>query len=285
MEPHLPTGGVGLVLAAVLVAALVREAPASHVAAERAARRLVARRAARGARAAERQGARRRRRAARRRPAPPPAACSPCGPTRCSAPARRELVDMSVLTGGLAFVAALPGLWLAGRAHPRTLAVAAAVVGGVATTAHVLVTELWMFAVAATIAVPLTVAAVAAGIPLLLRLVPPGESLGESVGMVAGPLALVTSIAAYASALAGRRLRRLPADLARGRRLHVRRRRRPLPTRRAGGRGAHGPAGDPGPPAALGPRPGRAVRWDRRGRRRPRRRPATGPSNCSFSLT
>jgi predicted MFS family arabinose efflux permease len=52
----------------------------------------------------------------------------------------------------------------------------------------------------ATAAIPLTVAAVAAGIPLALRLVPPGESLGESIGMVAGPFSLATSVAAYLSA-------------------------------------------------------------------------------------
>ena len=191
---------IGLVLAAILVAALVREAPASHVAAERAARaswrdelrRVLALPNAKvlvvaGALLAAAGASTGR--------------LFPVWANKVLGAGAPELVDLSVLTSGLAFVAALPGLWLAGRAHPRTLAVAAAVVGGVATTAHVLVTELWMFAVLATIAVPFTVAAVAAGIPLLLRLVPPGESLGESVGMVAGPLALVTSIAAYASAL------------------------------------------------------------------------------------
>ena len=190
----------GLVLAAVAIAALVREAPGSHVAAERAARaswrdelrRLLALPNAKvlvvaGALLAAGGAATGR--------------LFPVWANKVLGAGAPDLVDLSILTSGLAFLAALPGLWLASRAHPRTLAVAAAVVGGVATSAHVFVTELWMFAVAATVAVPLTVAAVVAGVPMLLRVVPPGESLGESVGMVAGPLALVTSVAAYASAL------------------------------------------------------------------------------------
>jgi MFS-type transporter involved in bile tolerance (Atg22 family) len=191
---------IGLLVAAVAIACLVREAPASHLAAERAARaswrdelrrvlelpnaRVLIVAGALLAAAGASTGR-----------------LFPVWANKVMGAGAPDLVDLSIVTSALAFVAAVPGLWLAGRAHPRTLAVAAAVVGGLATTAHVFVTELWMFAVAATIAVPLTVAAVAAGIPLLLRLVPPGESLGESVGMVAGPLALVTSIAAYASAL------------------------------------------------------------------------------------
>lgn len=191
---------VGLVLAAVAIAFLVREAPASHVAAERAARaswrdelqRVLALPNAKvflvaGALLAAAGASTGR--------------LFPVWANRVLGAGAPDLVDISILTGGLALVAALPGLWLAGRAHPRTLAVAAAVVGGMATLAHVFVSELWMFALAATCAVPLTVAAVAAGLPLGLRLIPPGESLGESVGMVAGPLALVTSLAAYSSAL------------------------------------------------------------------------------------
>ncbi len=112
-----------------------------------------------------------------------------------------ELVDISVLTTVLGVIAAVPGVFLASRAHPRTLAVSAAVVGALAAAAHVFVTELWMFAVAATVAVPLAVAAIVAGIPILLRLVPPGESLGESIGLFAGPFSLLTSVAAYASAV------------------------------------------------------------------------------------
>jgi Na+/melibiose symporter-like transporter len=191
---------VGLVLAAVSIAALVREAPGSHVAAERAARaswrdelaRVLAVPNAKvlivaGALLAAGGASTGR--------------LFPVWANRVLGAGAPDLVDISILTGGLAAVAAVPGVWLAGRAHPRTLAVAAALVGGTATAAHVFVTELWMFAVAATIAVPLTVAAVLAGVPLVLRLVPPGESLGETIGMVAGPLALVTSVAAYASAL------------------------------------------------------------------------------------
>ena len=190
---------LGLVLAAVAVAGLVREAPASHVAAELAARtswRDELRRVLALPNAKVLVGAGALLAAA----GASTGRLFPVWANRVLGAGAPELVDISLLTGGLGLAAAVPGFWLAGRAHPRTLAVAAALVGAVATSAHVLVTELWMFAVAATVAVPFTVAAVVAGLPLLVRLVPPGESLGESIGMVAGPLGLVTSIAAYASA-------------------------------------------------------------------------------------
>jgi MFS family permease len=190
---------VGLVLAAIAVGALVREAHGSHVAAERAARRswrdearalLVLPNARVFLVTAALLGA-------------AGAATSRLFPVwahevlGAGAP---QLVDISILTGVLGAIAAVPGFFLASRAHPRTLAVAAALFGAAATGAHVFVTELWMFAVLATIVIPLTVAAVVAGIPLALRLVPPGESLGESIGMIAGPFSLATSVAAYLSA-------------------------------------------------------------------------------------
>jgi predicted MFS family arabinose efflux permease len=192
---------IGLLLAALAVGALVREAHGSHVAAERAAKRswrdearallllpnarvLLVTAALLGAAGAA------------------TSRLFPVWANDVLGAGAPELVDISILTGVLGAVAAVPGLFLAGRAHPRTLAVAAAVAGGAATGAHVFVTELWMFAVLATVAVPLTVAAVVAGIPLALRLIPPGESLGESIGMIAGPFSLATSLAAYLSAFA-----------------------------------------------------------------------------------
>jgi hypothetical protein len=190
---------VGLVLGAVAIGALVREAHGSQVAAERAARKswrdearglldlpnakvLVVTAALLGAAGAA------------------TGRLFPVWAHEVLGAGAPELVDLSILTGVLGALAAVPGLWLAGQAHPRTLAVTAALFGAAATFAHVFVTELWMFAVAATIAIPLAVAAIVAGLPMGLRLVPPGESLGESIGMVAGPFALVTSIAAYVSA-------------------------------------------------------------------------------------
>jgi Na+/melibiose symporter-like transporter len=191
---------LGLLLGAIAIGALVREAPGSALAAERAAR------------ASWRDELDRLLLLPNAKPllvagvllAAAGAATSRLFPVwahevlGAGAP---ELVDISILTAVLGVIAGVPGVWLAGRAHPRTLAVAAAVFGALATFAHVFVTELWMFAVLATAAIPLTVAAVAAGIPMGLRLIPPGESLGESIGMVAGPIGLVTSVAAYASAL------------------------------------------------------------------------------------
>jgi MFS family permease len=190
---------VGLVLGAVAIAFLVREAHGSHVAAERAARRswreeagavlalpnakvLVLTAALLGAAGAA------------------TGRLFPVWAHEVLGAGAPELVDISILTGVLGAAAAVPGLWLAGKAHPRTLAVGAALFGAVATGAHVFVTELWMFCVLATIAIPLAVAAIVAGIPMALRLIPPGESLGESIGIVAGPFSLVTSIAAYLAA-------------------------------------------------------------------------------------
>jgi Na+/melibiose symporter-like transporter len=192
---------VGLVLAAIAVGALVREAHGSHVAAERAARRswrdearallllpnarvFLVTAALLGAAGAA------------------TGRLFPVWAHQVLGAGAPQLVDISILTGVLGAIAAVPGFFLASRAHPRTLAVLACLVGAAATGAHVFVTELWMFAVLATVAIPFTVAAVVAGIPLALRLIPPGESLGESIGMIAGPFSLATSVAAYLSAFA-----------------------------------------------------------------------------------
>ncbi|HUP84932.1 MAG TPA: MFS transporter [Acidimicrobiales bacterium] len=190
---------LGLLLGAIAIASLVREAPASALAAERAARaswrvelnRLLALPNAKplvvaGVLLAAAGAATSR--------------LFPVWAHEVLGAGAPQLVDISILTAVLGIIAGVPGVFLASRAHPRTLAVTAAIVGGVATFAHVFVTELWMFAALATVAIPLTVAAVVAGIPMGLRLIPPGESLGESIGMVAGPVGLVTSLAAYASA-------------------------------------------------------------------------------------
>jgi hypothetical protein len=191
----------GLLLAALAVAALVREAPGSHVAAQRAAakswrdelRNLSALPNMRvllataiflgGAGAATSR-------------------LFPVWANRVLGAGAPQLVDMTVLTVVFGVIAGIPGVWLAGKAHPRTLAVFSALVGAVATGAHFYVTDLRMFVVAATISIPFAVAAVVAGLPMVLHLIPPGESLGETIGLLVGPFMLVTSFAGWASAAA-----------------------------------------------------------------------------------
>jgi len=191
---------VGLIIAGIAVLALVREAPGSQVAAEAAARRswreelrrflalpnarvlLAAGGLLAGAGAATSR-------------------LFPVWANRSLGIGGPQLVDVSIATAVGAIALVPLGLWLAGRAHPRTLAVSAALFGAAVTTAHVLVSDVRIFVLAAVITVPLTVAAVVAGLPLVLRLVPPGESLGETLGVFLGPFSLLTTVAAYASAL------------------------------------------------------------------------------------
>ena len=94
-----------------------------------------------------------------------------------------------------------PGLWVSGRARPRTLTVAACVVGAALAAAHVLITQLALFVVLAVAAIPLTVAAVASLVPVLVGLVPRSDNTGEGFGLVAGPVAVVSLIASYLSAV------------------------------------------------------------------------------------
>jgi Na+/melibiose symporter-like transporter len=198
-DPTFRLAAVGLAIAAVVVALLVREAPASRAAAAAAARRtwreelrmllampnlpvllaggfLLAAAAASTAR------------------------LLPVWANEVMGAGGKEMVDASVASS-IGFVLTLPlGLWLAARFHPRRLAVAACLFGAAVTFGHVWVTTLWVFIAAAIVVMPLTVAAVVAGVPLLLRIVPRAENVGESYGMLAGPVGIGTSVAAYASA-------------------------------------------------------------------------------------
>ena len=78
-----------------------------------------------------------------------------------------------------------PGLWVSGRARPRTLAVAACVVGAALAAAHVLITQLALFVVLAVAAIPF----------------PRSDNTGEGFGLVAGPVAVVSLVASYLSAV------------------------------------------------------------------------------------
>ena len=198
-NPTFRLAAVGLAIAAVVVAVFVRESPASRTAAAVAARRtwreelqlllavpnlpvllaggfLLAAAAASTAR------------------------LLPVWANEVMGAGGKEMVDASVATS-IGFVLTLPlGLWLASRFHPRALAVVACLFGALVTFAHVWVSSLWVFVAAAIVVLPLTVAAVVAGVPLLLRIVPRAENVGESYGMLAGPLGIGTSVAAYATA-------------------------------------------------------------------------------------
>ncbi len=111
-----------------------------------------------------------------------------------------ELVDASVATT-IGTVLAVPiGLWLGQRAHPRLLTVAACGFGAAVTFGHWFVTELWMFVTAAIVTVPLATAAILSVIPLVLKVIPRADNLGESVGMVLGPMVLGSTLAGFLSA-------------------------------------------------------------------------------------
>lgn len=111
-----------------------------------------------------------------------------------------ELVDASVATT-IGTVLVVPiGLWLGQRAHPRFLTVTACLFGAAVTFGHWFVTDLWMFVTAAIITVPLAAAAILSVIPLVLKIIPRADNLGESVGMVFGPIVLASTAAGFLSA-------------------------------------------------------------------------------------
>jgi hypothetical protein len=92
------------------------------------------------------------------------------------------------------------GLWLGSRAHPRALAIGAALVGAVVTALMTVITGPTMFVVLTGVSIPLTVAAFASLAPLFIPLFPKGDRLGQAWGMVVGPFGLATSLAGLASA-------------------------------------------------------------------------------------
>ena len=190
---------VGLVLAALAVALFVREAPASRVAAAVAARRSW----------------RQELRTFLALPNAPAllltvlfliaaiAATSrllPVWADRRLGAGGSDMAGVSVAIGVGSAVLVPFGLLLASRVHPRRFAVFATVFGAAVVLAHVLVTEIWMFVLASVITVPLTVAAVVSLVPLIIKLVPSADNVGESVGFLLGGLAVVNMAASYSSA-------------------------------------------------------------------------------------
>jgi Na+/melibiose symporter-like transporter len=98
-------------------------------------------------------------------------------------------------------VALVPvGLWLGSRAHPRLLAISAALVGAAVTATMTVITEPAMFVVLTAISLPLTVAAFASLAPQFIPLFPKGDRLGQSFGIIVGPFGLVMALAGLASA-------------------------------------------------------------------------------------
>ena len=190
---------LGLAIAAVAVATLVRESPASRKAAEIAATRSWreevrsfldlpnARVAIVGAACLAAAGA-----AVSR--------LLPVWANQVVGIGGRELADSSVFTPVGSIMLVPPGLWLAGKVHPRTLAVVATTFGAVVTSLHVFVSSLPIFILSAIVTVPLSVAAIAAGVPLLLRLIPRADNLGETVGFLAGPVGVLTTAVSVATA-------------------------------------------------------------------------------------
>lgn len=111
-----------------------------------------------------------------------------------------EFAELSVITGVITVVLVPPGLVLASRVNPRLLAVSAAVVGAVVAAACVVIQTTTMFVIATSASVPLTVAAFVALGPRLLPMFPKGDRVGQAWGMLVGPFGLMTSLAGLATA-------------------------------------------------------------------------------------
>ena len=111
-----------------------------------------------------------------------------------------EFASVSLVLLGVTVALVPLGLWLGSRAHPRVLAVGAALVGAVVTALMTVITGPTMFVVFTAISIPLTVAAFASLAPLFIPLFPKGDRLGQAWGMVVGPFGLATSLAGLASA-------------------------------------------------------------------------------------
>jgi fumarate reductase subunit D len=111
-----------------------------------------------------------------------------------------EFASVSLVVIAVVVVLVPLGLVLGSRAHPRLLAIAAALVGAVVTALMTVITEPKMFVVLTAISIPLTVAAFASLAPQFIPLFPKGDRLGQAWGMVIGPFGLATSLAGLASA-------------------------------------------------------------------------------------
>lgn len=112
------------------------------------------------------------------------------------------LVDLGAALAAGAVLVAPVGLRLASRVHPRTLAVAASLVGASCLGSVAMVSAPWGFVGLVVASVPLTVAAVAALAPTIAELVPRSGGVGAAFGSVLGPFALVTTLGGFVAALA-----------------------------------------------------------------------------------
>ena len=111
-----------------------------------------------------------------------------------------DLAGATVVIAILSGIGVPLGLWLAGKFHPTRLGIVATVFGGLATIGTMYSTEIWMYVLWSVITVPLAVAAITAHVPLILKLVPRADNVGESIGFLMGPIILFMTIAAYAAA-------------------------------------------------------------------------------------
>jgi predicted MFS family arabinose efflux permease len=107
-----------------------------------------------------------------------------------------EFAQLSLVLGVVIACVVPLGLFLGSRAHPRTISVAAAAVGAVGTAGIVFVDDPTLFVVITAITLPLTVAAFASLAPQFIPLFPKGDRLGQAFGMLVGPFGLFTSGAA-----------------------------------------------------------------------------------------
>jgi MFS family permease len=111
-----------------------------------------------------------------------------------------DFATLSVVMGAVALLLVPLGLYLGSRAHPRTLAISAAVVGAVGTMLCATTSSTTVFVLLTAATLPLTVAAFASLAPQFIPLFPKGDRLGQAFGMVVGPFGLLTSGAALAIA-------------------------------------------------------------------------------------
>jgi predicted MFS family arabinose efflux permease len=107
-----------------------------------------------------------------------------------------QFAQLSLVFGIVTACVVPIGLVLGSRAHPRTLAVAAALVGAAGTAGIVFVRNPTEFVAIAAVTLPLTVAAFASLAPQFIPLFPKGDRLGQAFGMLVGPFGLFTSGAA-----------------------------------------------------------------------------------------
>jgi MFS family permease len=109
--------------------------------------------------------------------------------------------NVTLALGVIGVVLVPIGVVLGSRAHPRLLAVSAAIVGAISAAACAEITDVRWFVGLTALTVPLTVAAGVALVPQFIDLFPKGDSVGQAFGQIAGPVGMLTAAVALATAV------------------------------------------------------------------------------------